>query len=139
MMRRFSDMGIRARISSGYIILILLMIGVILVGVSRIYAIRGESDHILHQDWAASAAINAIDTQSREAGTRIITLLIQNDQKHRVDSYSRNHRTTLHIDAHPELLAALHAPPEPRAQIEPVKHAPAAYYDPYNAVADMVE
>ncbi len=138
-MRRFSDMGIRARISSGYIILILLMIGVILVGVSRIYAIRGESDHILHQDWAASAAINAIDTQSREAATRIITLIIQKDQKHRVDSYSRIDRIKLDIDAQLELLARLDATPEARAQIEQVKKARAAYYDTFIAVADMVE
>ncbi|RFP12985.1 response regulator [Duganella sp. BJB475] len=132
-------MGIRARISSGYIILILLMIGVILVGVSRIYAIRGESDHILHQDWAASAAINAIDTQSREAATRIITLIIQKDQKHRVDSYSHIDRIKLDIDAQLELLAKLDATPEARAQIEKVKQARAAYYNTFIAVADMVE
>ncbi|MCU6497728.1 response regulator [Rugamonas sp. A1-17] len=138
-MRRFSDMGIRARISSGYIILILLMIGVILVGVSRIYAIRAESDHILHQDWAASAAINAIDTQSREAATRIVTLIIQKDQKHRVDSYSRIDRIKLEIDAQLELLAKLDTAPEARAQIEKVKQARAAYYDTFIAVADMVE
>src|SRR5471032_2658576 len=139
MMRRFSDMGIRARISSGYIILILLMIGVILVGVSRIYAISGESDHILHQDWAASAAINAIDTQSREAATRIITLIIQKDQKHRIDSYSRIDRIKFDIDAQLDLLAKLDATPEARAQIEKVKQARAAYYDTFIAVADMVE
>jgi len=138
-MRRFSDMGIRARISSGYIILILLMIGVILVGVSRIYAIRAESDHILHQDWAASAAINAIDNQSREAATRIVTLIIQKDQKHRVDSYSRIDRIKIDIDAQLELLAKLDTAPEARAQIEKVKQARAAYYDTFIAVADMVE
>ncbi|OFA05804.1 response regulator [Duganella sp. HH101] len=138
-MRRFSDMGIRARISSGYIILILLMVGVILVGVNRIYAIRAESDHILHQDWAASAAINAIDTQSREAATRIVTLIIQKDQQHRVDSYSRIDRIKLDIDAQLEQLDKLDATPEARAQIEQVKRARAAYYDSFIAVADMVE
>ncbi|MQA22126.1 hybrid sensor histidine kinase/response regulator [Rugamonas rivuli] len=138
-MRRFSDMGIRARISSGYIILILLLVGVILVGVSRIYAIRAESDHILHQDWAASAAINTIDTQSREAATRIVTLIIQKDQQHRIDSYSRIDRIKLDIDAQLEQLDKLDATPEARAQIEQVKRARAAYYDSFIAVADMVE
>jgi len=138
-MRRFSDMGIRARISSGYIILILLMVGVILVGVNRIYAIRAESDHILHQDWAASSAINAIDTQSREAATRIVTLIIQKDQQHRIDSYSRIDRIKLDIDAQLEQLDKLDATPEARAQIEQVKRARAAYYDSFIAVADMVE
>jgi two-component system sensor histidine kinase/response regulator len=138
-MRRFSDMGIRARISSGYIILILLLIGVILVGVSRIYAIRAESDHILHQDWAASAAINTIDTQSREAATRIVTLIIQKEKHHRIDSYSRIDKIKIDIDAQLELLARLDAAPEARAQIEKVKQARAAYYDSFIAVADMVE
>ncbi|ELX11743.1 multi-sensor hybrid histidine kinase [Janthinobacterium sp. HH01] len=138
-MRRFSDMGIRARIRSGYIILILLLVGVILVGVTRIYAIRAESDHILHQDWAASAAINAIDTQSREAATRIVTLIIQKDQQHRIDSYSRIDRIKLDIDAQLEQLDKLDATPEARAQIEQVKRARAAYYDSFIAVADMVE
>ncbi|MES2346828.1 MAG: ATP-binding protein, partial [Pseudomonadota bacterium] len=138
-MRRFSDMGIRARISSGYIILILLLIGVILVGVSRIYAIRAESDHILHQDWAASAAINTIDTQSREAATRIVTLIIQKEKHRRIDSYSRIDKIKIDIDAQLELLARLDAAPEARAQIEKVKQARAAYYDSFIAVADMVE
>jgi two-component system sensor histidine kinase/response regulator len=132
-------MGIRARISSGYIILILLLIGVILVGVSRIYAIRAESDHILHQDWAASAAINTIDTQSREAATRIVTLIIQKEKHHRIDSYSRIDKIKIDIDAQLELLARLDAAPEARAQIEKVKQARAAYYDSFIAVADMVE
>ena len=138
-MRRFRDMGIRARISSGYIILILLLVGVILVGVTRIYAIRAESDHILHQDWAASAAINAIDTQSREAATRIVTLIIQKDQQHRIDSYSRIDRIKLDIDAQLQQLDKLDATPEARAQIEQVRRARAAYYDSFIAVADMVE
>jgi two-component system sensor histidine kinase/response regulator len=138
-MRRFSDMGIRARISSGYIILILLLIGVILVGVSRIYAIRAESDHILHQDWAASAAINTIDTQSREAATRIVTLIIQKEKHHRVESYSRIDKIKIDIDAQLDLLARLDASPEARAQIEKVKQARAAYYETFIAVADMVE
>ena len=136
---RFSDIRIRARVSAGYAILILLMICVIGIGVSRIYAIRAESDHILTQDWAAAAAINVIDTESRDAATRIVTLIIQKDHQQRVDSYARIDAIKFDIDAQLEKLAKLDASPQARAQIERVKVARARYYDTFIAVADMVE
>ena len=68
---RFTDIRIGVRINAGYAILIVLMICVILVAVSRIYAIRAESDHILQHDWAAATAVNTINTESLEAATRI--------------------------------------------------------------------
>jgi len=136
---RFSDIRIRARVSAGYAILIFLMVGVILVGVSRIYAIRAESDHILTQDWAAAAAINVIDTQSREAATRIVTLIIQRDHQQRVDAYTRIDEIKTIIDAQLLKLAALDSTPQARAQVERVKQARANYYKTFIAVADMVE
>ncbi|WGG50391.1 response regulator [Rugamonas sp. DEMB1] len=136
---RFSDIRIRARISVGYGILIALMLGVILVGVSRIYAIRAESDHILNQDWAAAAAINIIDTQSREAATRVVTLIIQQDKRRRIASYARIDQIKRDIDAQLDKLAVLDATAEARRQIERLKLARAAYYDTFIAVADLVE
>jgi len=136
---RFSDIRIRARLSAGYVIQILLLVGVIGVGVSRIYAIRAESDHILTQDWAAAAAINVIDTESRDAATRIVNLIIQKDHQQRVDSYARIDAIKFDIDAQLEKLAKLDATPEARAQIERVKQARAKYYETFIAVADMVE
>ena len=136
---RFSDIRIRARVSVGYGILIALMLGVILVGVSRIYAIRAESDHILNQDWAAAAAINIIDTQSREAATRIVTLIIQKDKRQRIDSYARIDQIKRDIDAQLDKLAVLDASAEARRQIERLKQARAVYYDSFIAVADLVE
>ncbi|HEU4843707.1 MAG TPA: response regulator [Burkholderiaceae bacterium] len=136
---RFSDIRIRARVSIGYAILILLMIGVILVGVSRIYAIRAESDHILSQDWAAASAIGIIDSQSREAATRVVTLIIQASRPQRIDSYARIDQIKREIDGQLERLAVLDATPEERRQIERVKQARATYYDSFIAVADLVE
>jgi two-component system, sensor histidine kinase and response regulator len=136
---RFSDIRIRARISIGYAILILLMIGVILVGVSRIYAIRAESDHILSQDWAAASAIGIIDSQSREAATRVVTLIIQTSRQQRVDSYARIDQIKREIDGQLDRLAVLDATAQERRQIERVKQARAAYYDSFIAVADLVE
>ncbi|SFU45399.1 hybrid sensor histidine kinase/response regulator [Pseudoduganella namucuonensis] len=136
---RFRDVRISVRINAGYAILILLMMGVILVGVSRIYAIRAETDHILGQDWAAADAINSIDTQSREAATSIVTLIIQKKLEHRVDSYARIDSIKLNIDRELERLAELDATDEARRLIEKIKEARAAYYETFIDVADMVE
>ncbi|MES2258833.1 MAG: response regulator [Pseudomonadota bacterium] len=136
---RFRDIRISVRINAGYAILILLMMGVILVGVSRIYAIRAETDHILSQDWAAAAAINTIDSQSREAATRIVTLIIQKTLEHRIDSYARIDGIKLSIDRELEHLARLDATEEARGLIDNVKQARAEYYESFIAVADMVE
>lgn len=138
-MRRFSDIGIRVRISSGYVLLILLMIGVILVGAGRIYAIRAESDHLLHQDWAASTAINTIDTQSSEAAALIANLIIQKELQRRVAGYGRIDKIKDDIDAQLQLLAQLDATPDARAQIERLKLARAAYYASFIMVAELVE
>ncbi|MFA9215839.1 MAG: response regulator [Sphingomonadaceae bacterium] len=136
---RFRDLRIRVRVSAGYAILILLMVGVIAVSVSRIYAIRAESDHILSQDWAAAAAINTIDSQSREAATRIVSLIIQHERQQRVDNYARIDSIKQIIDAQLDKLALLDATPAARQQIERVKQARARYYDSFLAVADLVE
>ncbi|CAN7652575.1 response regulator [Pseudoduganella sp. LjRoot289] len=136
---RFRDIRISVRINAGYAILILLMMGVILVGVSRIYAIRAETDHILSQDWAAADAINNIDSQSREAATRIVTLIIQKKLEHRVESYARIDSIKVSIDRELDRLAQLEATDAARKLVEQVKQARAAYYDTFIAVADMVE
>ncbi|MRV70738.1 response regulator [Duganella sp. FT92W] len=136
---RFQDIRISVRITVGYAILILLMMGVILVGVSRIYSIRAETDHILSMDWAAAAAVNSIDTQSREAATRIVTLIIQKKLEHRIDSYARIDAIKLNIDRELARLAELDATPEAKVLIEKIKQARADYYESFIAVADLVE
>ncbi|MES2130030.1 MAG: response regulator [Pseudomonadota bacterium] len=136
---RFSDIRISVRVSAGYAILILLMIGVIIVGASRIYAIRAENDHVLAQDWVSLAAINTVDTQSREAATRIVALIIQNDKAGRVASYARIDEAKRSIDAELDKLEGMEATPEARAVIGAIKKARAAYYDTFIAVADLVE
>ena len=136
---RFRDIRISVRINAGYAILILLMMGVILVSVSRIYAIRAESDHLLRHDWAAANAINAINSQSRQAATDVLTLIIENRQARRIETYARIDAIKRDIDAELERLAVLDAGPEARRVVERVKLARAAYYDTFIAVADLVE
>ena len=136
---RFRDIRISVRINAGYAILILLMMCVILIAVSRIYAIRAESDHILRHEWAAATSINAINTQSHEAATRIITLIIQTRLAQRIDGYTKIDAIKRSIDAELEKLTRLDTRPAARAMVERLKMARAAYYTSFIAVADLVE
>ena len=136
---RFRDIRISVRINAGYAILILLMMGVILISVSRIYAIRAESDHILRHEWAAAGSINAINTQSHEAATRIITLIIQTRLAQRIDGYTRIDAIKRSIDAELEKLARLDTRPAARAMMDRLKLARAVYYASFIEVADLVE
>jgi two-component system, sensor histidine kinase and response regulator len=139
---RFSDIRISVRVSAGYFILLALMFTVIVVGVIRISAIRAEADHILEQDWKTLAAINAVESQSREAATRIVTLIIQNKQADRIDSYARIDKIKLTIDAKLatlETMTSRGAPDETRRMLARIKVARAHYYDSFIAVADLVE
>jgi signal transduction histidine kinase/CheY-like chemotaxis protein len=136
---RFRDIRIGVRIGAGYAILILLMMGVILVGVVRIYAIRADSDRILGHDWPAAAAINVINADSREAATLVISLIIQNDVAARRDRYARIDAIKVGIDAALESLTTLETRPDSRAQIARVKQARAEYYRSFIGVADDVE
>ncbi len=136
---RFSDIRISVRVSAGYAILILLLIGVIVVGFSRIYAIRAESDHILEHDWVAVDAVNTVQTESREAATRIGILIIQRDRQARAASYARIDAIKLKIDARINKLEQLDTTAEARIRIAAIRAARAAYYDSFIAVADQVE
>ncbi len=136
---RFRDLRISVRVSAGYGILLILMVGVILVGVGRIWAIRADSDHILSHDWVAVSALNVIDTESREAATRIVTLIIQRERAERIDSYARIDQIKHSIDAQLLVLEGLEVTPEAHAMIAALKSARKAYYDSFIAVADLVE
>src|SRR5476649_2870144 len=80
---RFRDIRIGVRINAGYAILIVLMLVVIVLAGSRIYAIRAESDAILQRDWVAAKATSKIHALAREAATRIVSLPIQPSEEDR--------------------------------------------------------
>ena len=71
---RFTDIRIGVRINAGYAMLIVLMLVVIVLSGSRIYAIRAETDNILQRDWVAAKATSKIHALAREAATRIASL-----------------------------------------------------------------
>ncbi|MGZ3184319.1 MAG: response regulator [Telluria sp.] len=136
---RFSDISIRVRIGAGFTLLMLMVLAVIYVGVSRIYAIRADNEHLLQQEWIALDAANQIQTNSREAAMRISTLIIQQDRDQRVAAYARIDRAKAQLDRQLARLSTLDLTPEARALVQAIAKSRSAYYDSFIDMADFVE
>ncbi len=136
---RIRDIRISVRINASYAILIMLMMAVILVAVSRIYAIRAESEYILRHDWTASAAINSINSQSREAATRALTMLVQHQPAERAASQARIDIIKRGIDTDLNKLHLLDVAPPSRLLIEQLEQARDDYYAAIGAAAGLAE
>lgn len=136
---RFSDIRISVRIAAGYAILMLLMLAVTWVGVSRIYAIRAETDNLLTRDWKSLEAADTIDSQSREAARRIANLIIQPDRASRVPSYAAIDDAKAKVDAALADLGRMEHTAEARKLIEELRATRDRYFASFIDVADLVE
>ena len=125
---RFRDIRIGVRINAGYAILIGLMLVVIVLAGSRIYAIRAESDAILQRDWVAAKATSKIHALAREAATRIVSLPIQPSEELRLENQARLETIKRAIDRQVRILESLDTLPEEQRLLEQVHSARAEYY-----------
>ncbi|MBE3026625.1 response regulator [Janthinobacterium sp. GW458P] len=136
---RFRDIRIGVRINAGYVILIVLMLVVIVLSGSRIYAIRAETDDILQRDWVASKATSKIHGLAREAATRIASLPTQHKLALRQANQERLESIKLGIDEQVRVLDGLDARPEERRLLEQMHRARADYYASLKAMFVLVE
>lgn len=136
---RFRDIRIGVRINAGYAILIVLMLVVIVLSGSRIYAIRAETDDILQRDWVAAKATSKIHGLAREAATRIASLPLQHKLALRQANQARLEAIRLGIDEQVRILDGLDARPEERRLLELMHHARADYYASLQALFALLE
>ncbi|MCC7598612.1 response regulator [Janthinobacterium sp. FW305-129] len=136
---RFRDIRIGVRINAGYAILIVLMLVVIVLAGSRIYAIRAETDDILQRDWVAAKATSKIHGLAREAATRIASLPGQNRLALRRANQARLEAIKQGIDEQVRILDGLDARPEERRLLEQMHLARAEYYGSLKAMFELVE
>ncbi len=115
---RFRDIRIGVRINAGYAILIVLMLVVIVLAGSRIYAIRAETDDILQRDWVAAKATSKIHGLAREAATRITSLPNQHELARREANQAHLEAIKQGIDEQVRILDGLDARPEERRLLE---------------------
>ncbi|MCC7703432.1 response regulator [Janthinobacterium sp. GW460P] len=136
---RFRDIGIGVRINAGYAMLIVLMLIVIVLSGSRIYAIRAETDDILQRDWVAAKATSRIHGLAREAATRIGNLPNQHERALRQANQARLEAIKQGIDEQVRILDGLDARPEERRLLEQMHLARAEYYGSLKAMFELVE
>ncbi len=136
---RFRDIRIGVRINAGYAILIVLMLVVIVLAGSRIYAIRAETDNILQRDWVAAKATSKIHGLAREAATRIASLPSQHKLALRQANQARLEAIKQGIDEQVRILDGINARPDERRLLEQMHHARADYYVSLKALFALVE
>ena len=135
---RFRDIRIGVRINAGYAMLIVLMLVVIVLSGSRIYAIRAETDNILQRDWVAAKATSKIHGLAREAATRIASLPNQHKLALRQANQERLEAIKLGIDEQVRILDGLNARAEERRLLEQMHRARADYYASLQALFALV-
>ncbi|WP_219134080.1 response regulator [Janthinobacterium sp. UMAB-60] len=136
---RFRDIRIGVRINAGYAILIVLMLVVIVLAGSRIYAIRAETDDILQRDWVAAKATSKIHGLAREAATRIPSLPNQHELARRQANQAHLEAIKQGIDEQVRILDGLDARPEERRLLEQMHLARADYYGSLKTMFELVE
>ena len=136
---RFRDIRIGVRINAGYAILIVLMLVVIVLAGSRIYAIRAETDDILQRDWVAAKATSKIHGLAREATTRISNLPNQHELARRQANQARLEAIKQGIDEQVRILDGLDARPQERRLLEQMHLARADYYVSLKTIFALVE
>ncbi|PVX33872.1 response regulator [Janthinobacterium sp. 78] len=136
---RFRDIRIGVRINAGYAILIVLMLVVIVLAGSRIYAIRAETDDILQRDWVAAKATSKIHGLAREAATRISNLPNQRELARRQANQARLEAIKQGIDEQVRILDGLDARPQERRLLEQMHLARADYYVSLKTIFELVE
>ncbi|MGK5044481.1 response regulator [Janthinobacterium sp. GB4P2] len=136
---RFRDIRIGVRINAGYAILIVLMLVVIVLAGSRIYAIRAETDDILQRDWVAAKATSKINGLAREAATRIGSLPNQPKLALRQANQARLEAIRQGIDEQVRILDGLDARPDERRLLAQMHLARAGYYASLQAMLALVE
>ena len=136
---RFRDISIGVRINAGYAMLIVLMLIVIVLSGSRIYAIRAETDDILQRDWVAAKATSKIHGLAREAATRIGNLPNQHKLALRQANQARLEAIKQGIDEQVRILDGLDARPEERRLLEQMHLARADYYGSLKTMFELVE
>ena len=135
---RFRDIRIGVRINAGYAMLIVLMLVVIVLSGSRIYAIRVETDNILQRDWVAAKATSKIHGLAREAATRIASLPNQHKLALRQANQERLEAIKQGIDEQVRILDGLNARTEERHLLEQMHRARAGYYTSLQALIALV-
>ena len=136
---RFRDFKISVRIGIGYGLLLFLMTGIILIGITRFLDMRDDNARLIDYHWSTTNTINNIDAQSREAALSILSLLILNDRALREKTYAKVDRIKKGIDLDLQKLLRTSQNPETIKLLKKIEASDQKYYTTFNEVADLLE
>ena len=135
----FGNFKISVRLSTGFGILMALMLVTTIVSIARFSSIGNANNKFIMQDWAAAEAAHAIDSAARENARRTLALFILPDQAARAKSYERIDINKKAIDAALDNLGKLADTADDKALLTKLQAARAAYLASFLKVADLLE
>ncbi len=136
---KLNDFNISVRLTAGYFILILLMMGIIVIALRELGKIEVQSERVLILDWNATKTIHQIDASALEAARRVQDLLVQTEKADRGLTYARIDAEKVNIDNAFTQLKSLLATPHAQQLMDEIGQSRIAYYESFIEVADLVE
>ncbi len=135
---RLSNLSIKTRLHAGFGLIMGIMAGMIISGVTRFGTVGDRNSAIIEHDLKAAAAATAIDTAARDNARRTLALFIL-EKPARATSYEKIDLNKKQIDAAIATLGKLSQKAEEKAALGRVQATLAAYQTSYLKVADLVE
>ena len=76
---KWMDLKIGTRLNAGFGLLIVMMLGMALLGVTRFAQVGAINTRIIERDWVKAEAANTINTTTRANGRRTMELVLATD------------------------------------------------------------
>jgi len=138
-MRKLSDLKIGVRLSLGFGLLIVMMLGMALVSGLRFGQVREVNQRLVEVDWLKVEAIHAVDVGTRANARRTMELVISTEAAQRAHIRERIEVNKRSISEALATLDRLIYRPEGRALLQDLKAARERYVASFSKVSQLVD
>jgi methyl-accepting chemotaxis protein len=133
-----SHLKIGGRLAVGYGLIMLLMAGLIVLGVTRLSGIGSLTDKVINQDWAEAEAANTITSLTNANARNTLELFITTDKDQAERIYQSIEANKKAISAALETFERLPMADEARPVVANLKQTRAAYVASFSKVAKLL-
>jgi methyl-accepting chemotaxis protein len=133
-----SNLKIGGRLAAGYGLIMLLMAGLIVLGVTRLSGIGSLTDKVINQDWAEAEAANTITSLTNANARNTLELFITTDKDQAERIYQSIEANKKAISAALETFERLPMADEARPVVANLKQTRAAYVASFSKVAKLL-
>jgi methyl-accepting chemotaxis protein len=138
-MMGFTNMKIRARLSVGFGVLMVLMLAVVMTTAIRFISIKNQNTEIIQHDWVSAEAAYAIDAAARDDARSALKLFTEAEKEKRDVTYQRIEANKQAINAGLLLLDKNIADAEGKALLEKIRSARSTYQASFVAASKLLE